>query len=105
MRMRKREMPKIDLTKIKSEEAREYARRVINSRTGRLRATKPRMKYELIDGKYGWKIRRYDMLDACAAYVWRMLCFYASPKQAMEDVVLLRIPQASPSVYAGSGRC
>jgi hypothetical protein len=46
---------------------------------GRLRASKPRIEYELYADEYGLRHRRPTAPTGLYAYVWRMVAFCASP--------------------------
>lgn len=81
-------MPRINLDAIDlTTDERAIAERILNA--GRLRASKPAIKYEVrmepMYGKPGNPIRphRYpDAIGGKAAYVWRMVAFTVSPKPA-----------------------
>lgn len=79
------EMPRIDLDKIQvtvTEKGLEIAKGMVNSRTGCLRASKPKVERHFAGfNEYGSKKYEPDYQQGCTAYVWRMVTFYINPKQ------------------------
>jgi len=90
------EMPRIDLTRLDGE-ALEYAKAITNQRTGRLRATKPKMRYKIKINKYGWKVREYLPEDTKKAYVWRMVAFLTSPRPQHQCMPIGAILDLAPT--------
>jgi hypothetical protein len=83
-----RHMPKINLVAVRnllSDADYRLAERIVNSRTGELRASKPPVprQIEVLDAKYGTRYDYENEADAelgIAAYVWRMVAFSVSIK-------------------------
>ncbi len=88
--MFKQEMPRIDLEALKvslTAEQFKIAVRIVNAKTGCLRASKPTFpRRVLVEDPDCYSGQRYEYADAegagkgCSAYVWRMVAFFASPK-------------------------
>lgn len=76
------EMPHIPLDTLSetlTPEDYQVVKRIVNTRTGALRASKPPIEYELIEGRYG-KTRSPQEPSGASAYVWRMVAFACSTK-------------------------
>lgn len=87
-----KQMPKIDLDKLSetlSPKELEITRRVIATRgknKGCLRASKPKVEFVKVadndpDSFYNYRYEPTDPVAGQAAYVWRMVAFFASPLQ------------------------
>jgi len=84
------QMPVIDLSKIELTEAeRKIAQRIINTKTGQLRASKPPVPPKVEGAQiedslcHVWNYRDEEgALAGRAAYVWRMVAFMISPMPA-----------------------
>lgn len=72
-------MPKIDLAKLQhlTPDQLEIVKGIINSKTGELRASKPKVQYETLRGRH-----IPEKVSGSTAYVWRMVAFMVSPMPA-----------------------